>query len=252
MSRLGQDNIIVATVESIDDPTFSGRIKARVKGFHDNMTTAQLPWCTYGGSSVASASGGGSISIPKVGQTIRVRFKDEKNTSMEWYGISTLDKNLINEIKSDYAGSQVLLYDSSNDLSIKYQNGTGLVLYYKGSYIQITPDNTITIHYGKGATGTQIQLSDGRVDIQAQNQINITSGKSINLEADTITLDAKSALQLRGDKSGETAVNGIQLITALLTLANQIDQKVPQTAGQATSYINAIKEGLLNQQIQLI
>ena len=171
---------------------------------------------------------------------------------MEWYGISTLDKNLINEIKSDYAGSQVLLYDSSNDLSIKYQNGTGLVLYYKGSYIQITPDNTITIHYGKGATGTQIQLSDGRVDIQAQNQINITSGKSINLEADTITLDAKSALQLRGDKSGETAVNGIQLITALLTLANQIDQKVPQTAGQATSYINAIKEGLLNQQIQLI
>ena len=49
MSRLGQDNIIVATVESIDDPTFSGRIKARVKGFHDNMTTAQLPWCTYGG-----------------------------------------------------------------------------------------------------------------------------------------------------------------------------------------------------------
>ena len=117
----------------------------------------------------------------------------------------------------------MLLYDSSNDLSIKYQNGTGLVLYYKGSYIQITPDNTITIHYGKGATGTQIQLSDGRVDVQAQNQINITSGKSINLEADTITLDAKSALQLRGDKSGETAVNGIQLITALLTLANQID-----------------------------
>ena len=207
--RIGQDEIIVGVVESIDDPTYSGRIKVRVKGFHDNLKTEELPWCTYAGSSNFSGTGGGSISIPRVGATVRVRFKDEKSTSMEWTGT-------------------------------------------KGSYIQITPDNNITIHYGEGATGTQIQLSNGRVDIQAQTQINITSGKAINIEADTITLNGNTAVQIKGDKAGECAINGVQLISALLQLAQGIDAKVPQTAGQETSYVNAVKEGLLNQSIQYI
>lgn len=250
--RIGQDEIIVGVVESIDDPTYSGRIKVRVKGFHDNLKTEELPWCTYAGSSNFSGTGGGSISIPRVGATVRVRFKDEKSTSMEWTGTGTLDKDLINEIKSDYAGSHVLLYDTASDISIKFQPGSGLVLYYKGSYIQITPDNNITIHYGEGATGTQIQLSNGRVDIQAQTQINITSGKAINIEADTITLNGITAVQIKGDKAGECAINGVQLISALLQLAQGIDAKVPQTAGQETSYVNAVKEGLLNQSIQYI
>ena len=250
--RAGQDEIIVGVVESIDDPTYSGRIKVRVKGFHDNLKTEELPWCTYAGSSNFSGTGGGSISIPRVGATVRVRFKDEKSTSMEWTGTGTLDKELINEIKSDYAGSHVLLYDTASDISIKFQPGSGLVLYYKGSYIQITPDNNITIHYGEGATGTQIQLSNGRVDIQAQTQINITSGKAINLEADTITLNGNTAVQIKGDKAGECAINGVQLISALLQLAQGIDAKVPQTAGQEVSYVNAVKEGLLNQSVQYI
>ena len=144
---------------------------------------------------------------------------------MEWTGTGTLDKELINEIKSDYAGSHVLLYDTASDISIKFQPGSGLVLYYKGSYIQITPDNNITIHYGEGATGTQIQLSNGRVDIQAQTQINITSGKAINLEADTITLNGNTAVQIKGDKAGECAINGVQLISALLQLAQGIAAK---------------------------
>ena len=45
-----------------------------------------------------------------------------------------------------------LLYDSEYDLSIKFQPGSGLAFYYKGSYMQMTPDNTITIHYGPDET----------------------------------------------------------------------------------------------------
>lgn len=37
-------------VESVDDPTYAGRVKVRIKGLHDNIETDQLPWCTYGGS----------------------------------------------------------------------------------------------------------------------------------------------------------------------------------------------------------
>ena len=171
-SKTGLDSIILGTVESIDDPTYSGRIKVRVPGLHDNIPTEQLPWCTFGGSPFFSGNGGGSLSVARVGQQVRVQFKSGEKTSMEWMANNQVDPDLINEIKDDYENAQVLIYDSAVDLSIKFQTGTGLILYYQGSFIQIMPDNTITIHYGLGATGTQIQLSKGRVDIQANEQIN--------------------------------------------------------------------------------
>ena len=68
----------------------------------------------------------------------------------------------------------------------------------------------------------------------------------------TITLNGNTAVQIKGDKAGECAINGVQLISALLQLAQGIDAKVPQTAGQEVSYVNAVKEGLLNQSIQYI
>lgn len=250
--KTGQDAILTGVVESIDDPTYSGRVKVRVKGFHDNIETDKLPWCTYGGSNINSAEGGGSISIARVGQRVRVKFKDEKKTSMEWYAVNTLDKSLIDEIKSDYAGSHILLYDSAVDLSIKFQPGSGLLLYYQGSFIQITPDNNITIHYGEGATGTQIQLSDKRIDIQAATQINLTTQGTINLEADSVSIKGKNGVNIKGDKPGQCAVNGVVLANALLKLAAAIDNKAPQTAGITQQVINSTKEALLNQNINYI
>jgi hypothetical protein len=221
-----QNKILTGVVESIDDPTFAGRIKVRVEGYHDNMSTEELPWCTYGGSNIFSGGGGGSISIPRVGSAVRVSFKDDNPTSMEWSGNNLIDKDLINEIQSDYAGSTVLMYDSRQDISIKFQPGSGLLLYFKGSHIQIMPDNTINIHYGEGNSGTQIQLSSGKIDIQAQNEINLTTSGNINLEADSITLNGDT-VQIKGDKPGECCANGISVVNALLKLATAIDAKVP-------------------------
>lgn len=248
----GLDSIILGTVESIDDPTYSGRIKVRVPGLHDNISTEELPWCTYGGSPFFSGNGGGSISIARVGQQVRVQFKSGEKTSMEWLANNQVDPDLINEIKDDYENAQVLLYDSAVDLSIKFQTGTGLILYYQGSFIQIMPDNTITIHYGLGATGTQIQLSKDRVDIQANKQINLTTSGTINLEADNIILNSKSSTQLKGDAAGEAAINGSALITLLTMIAGVIDSKVPAGPGMTASTVNSMKEAILNQHIQYI
>lgn len=247
-----RDNIVIATVVSIDDPTYSGRIKVRVPGFHDNISDEALPWCSFVGSNMFSGNGGGSISVARVGQQVRVKFNSDDPTSMEWYATGMLDRKLREELKNDYKNAHVLIYDSAIDLSIKYQTSTGLIIYYKGSYIQITPDNNITLHYGEGATGTQIQLSKDRVDIQAQNQINLTTPGTINLEADNIILNSKSSTQIKGDKAGEANVNGVALMSMLTILAGMIDTKVPVTGGIAAQLINSQKEAILNQHIQLI
>ena len=251
-SKTGLDSIILGTVESIDDPTYSGRIKVRVPGLHDNISTEELPWCSYGGSPIFSGNGGGSLSVARVGQQVRVQFKSGEKTSMEWIANNQLDPDLINEIKDDYENAHVLLYDSAVDLSIKFQTGTGLTIYYQGSFIQIMPDNTITIHYGLGATGTQIQLSKDRVDIQGNAQINLTTPGTINLEADNIILNGKSSVQIKGDTAGEAAINGTAIMTLLTMIAGVIHSKVPAGPGLTASTVNSMKEAVLNQHIQYI
>lgn len=245
-------NILTGEIVSIDDPTFSGRVKVRIPGVNDNIDIDNLPWCNFGGSAMFSGDGGGSISIPRVGAKVRVKFNKDDSNSMEWYAANRIDRNLAAELSVDYEGSHAVLYDSESDLSILYQNQTGLRIYYKGSFIQLSPDNNITLHYGEGNQGVQIQLSDGKVDIQGSTQINISSGNAVKVESDSIVIDGKTNVQIKGDTPGEVAVNGKVLYKTLLYMARMIDQKVPATGGVCANVVQATQPKLLNQSIQYL
>ena len=244
-----KDKVQTGVVESVDDPTFSGRIKVRVQGLHDNIAMESLPWCNYAGSTVYN-----QISIPKVGDHVRVKFAQDDVNSMEWYGFNTIDRELSWELANDYKDSHTLLYDYNEDLTIKYQTTSGLVLYYKGSYIQLQPDNTITIQMGPDQTsGVQIQLTDGKIYMSAPQQINIVSGNELNLSAKSITFDSLEGLKLAGDTANTCAVNGVELITLLQMLAQIIDMKLGySTAGIASAVVDGAKEKLLNQKMSYI
>lgn len=251
------DNLIMTQiqtgiVESVDDPNQAGRIKVRVQGQHDNMTTEQLSWSSPAGISTFSGNGGGSISIPRVGSHVRVKPVGNDPKELEYLGCIQPDPDMLNEIKDDYQGSTVLMYDSAVNASIRVQPNNGMILTFKGSRIQILPDNTIIIHYGEDSSATQIQLSQGKIDIQAQNQINLSTSGNINLEADNITLNAKSSVQLKGSMPGDCAVNGKQLVTLLSTLAAQIDTKNPMSFGLCQQLVNCTKNAILNEKINLI
>lgn len=243
--------VVTGEVVSIDDPTYSGRVKVRIQGINENVEVEQLPWCTYGGSAFFSGDGGGSISIPRVGTKVRVRFKKGDANSMEWYATNRIDRALAEELAQDYPGSHAILYDSASDLSILYTNTTGLRLYYKKSFIQISPDNNITIHYGNESSGVQIQLSDGKIDIQAPTQINITSDNTVKVEANTIILDGKNNVQIKGDTPGECAVNAKNLYKMLMGLAMVVDLKIPG-GHEASDLIQSSMQSIMNQQIQYI
>lgn len=254
MANNNLQGVLTGEVVSVDDPTFSGRIKVRIKGVNDAIEVENLPWCTFGGSSVFSGDGGGSISIPRVGTKVRVKFKKDDPNSMEWVGTNRIDRDLAAELAQDYEGSHAILYDSASDLSILYMNSTGLRIYYKGSFIQISPDNNITLHYGEGNQGVQIQLSEGKIDIQANSQINITSDNTVKVESNTIVLNGQQQVQIKGDDAnrGDCAVNGRELMKCLMTLARQIDLKIPASAGVASNIVTAARASILNEQIQYI
>lgn len=239
-------DVKLGIVESNQDPTCTGRLKVRIPGLNDNIPTESLPWCNYAGS----GSGSGQLSIPKVGQYVKLQLAQDNVNNIEWYAIAGINEQLSWELAADYEGSQSLLYDPDYDISLKFQPNSGLLLYYKGSYIQITPDNNITLLYKDNTSGVSIQLTDGKIYIQGSDQINISSGNEINLEAKTITINADSQLILKGDSPNNCAVNGKELITVLQQLALQIDSKLgASTTNTASATVSGAKERLLNQQI---
>ena len=170
---------------------------------------------------------------------------------MDWYATNRIDRALAEELAQYYEGSHAILYDSASDLSILYTNTTGLRLYYKKSFIQISPDNNITIHYGNESSGVQIQLSDGKIDIQAPQQINITSDNTVKVEAQSIILDGSNNVQIKGDTPGECAVNAKKLYQMLMSLAMIIDMKIPG-GHEASDIIQSSMQSIMNQQIQYI
>jgi len=244
----------IGTVVENRDVTYNARLKIRVPGYNDNIKVEELPWVSYASSSISSGDGGGSVSIPKIGQKVRVQFKADDPGSMEWTGLNRLDPKLREELSRDYQGAHCLLYDSSSDLSIMYQNATGLRIYYNKSFIQISPDGNITLHSGPETSGVNIQLSavDNKIDIQAPQQINLTTSGTLKLEANNIILDGKENVQIHGDNKGEIATNAKALYKLLISIARMVDTKIPASGGICANVVQTSQSAIMNQQIQFI
>lgn len=230
-----------------NDPTFSGRCKVRVPGVMDGMDDGAIPWAIPVTSSIFASSGGfGSLSVPKVGATVRVRFQNGEYLSPEYSAIQAMDPNLVSEIRDDYIGSHVLLYDSDSDIGIIFQPKMGIKIYYKGSFIQITPDNMITLQHS--GMDSIIQMHGKDITIVSRNSISISSSAEVTVSAGTVNVSGKTVNVGATDGNFQPAVLGNNLVSVLRDMMHQIDLKYPVSPG----YSNPLKlNGILSNTVSV-
>jgi len=224
-------------VEYVDDPTFSGRCKIRVFGIFDNLETENIPWFSPQSSLLFSSKAGfGSLSVPKVGSIVRVKFSNQDIYSGEYTNIQNIDPALIDEIKDDYQNTHVLMYDSEQDVLIIYQTMTGIKLWMKGSMIKIDADGSIQLKHMNNSN--IIELNDNKINIVTTGEsergsnlngiINIASGATVNVVAPTVNIDANSIAL--GKDANDKAVKGAQLVKVLQQIVTELNTKFPQGA----------------------
>ena len=212
-----------------DDPTFSGRCKVRVFGIFDTFEIEEMPWFTPQTSSVFSSDKGyGSISVPKVGTIVRVRFPFGNIYSGEYTNIQNIDPSLIDEIKDDYKDTHVLAYDSDHELLIIYQPMTGYKMWLGGSMILIDASGTVQIKHRNNSN--VIEVSDSAVNIISGSggEINIASSATVNLNAPTVNMNASSVVL--GENGSASGVKGEKLIGVLQQIVAELNTKFPQGA----------------------
>ena len=240
------DNDFLGIIENNIDPLFSGRAQIRVFRLMDNLNSKDLPWAVPINSTVFAGDGAGSISVPKIGTILRVQFNNGDLYSPEYTTIQNIDTALIEEIKRDYDGTHVLLYDPDEELNVIYQRNRGFQMFYRGSFIQISPDSMITIQHAK--QDSLIQLNGDKINIVTKNEISVAASAKISINADETIVSGNSITKV-GNAPYSPAVLGSILFPLLQTLASLIDQKAPFTPGVSAGFVAQAKNACLSKNV---
>jgi len=228
------------------DPLFSGRCQIMVYLLYDDIDPADIPWAVPINSTVFAGDGAGSLSVPKIGQILRVQFNNGDIYAPEYTTIQNIDTTLIDTIKNDYDGTHVLLYDPDEELSLIYQRALGIQLYFRGSFIQIAPDSMVTIQHANG--DSIIQLEGDKCNITTKNEVNIAAGARVELTADEVAVLGKTTTKV-GSSPYYSAVLAEPLFSLLTTMATALDAKMPATPGVNVAMVEQVKQAAMSKNV---
>lgn len=229
----------IGVVVNNQDSTFSGRAQVRVFGVMDSIIDAHCPWATPIDSTIFGADGSGSMSVPKLGQFVRIQFNNGDIHSPEIVGIQNLDTALIEEIKEDYEGTHVLLFDPLADLKIIYQPAAGLLVYLKESFFQITPDSMITLQHSD--SDSLIQMEGDVTRIVTKNEVEVVASAKVTVSADEVLIDGANTTKI-GPGPYMHAVLAEPMWALMTTLATAVDAKLPPTPGVNVGIVEVAKQ----------
>ena len=233
-----ESNGWMGIVVNSSDPTFSGRCQIRVFNLFNDIPNEHLPWAVPLNSTVFGTNGAGALSIPKIGQIVRVQFNTGDIYAPEYFAIQNVDTQLIESIKEDYDGTHVLLYDAEEEITIIFQRGSGLVIYHKGSTIQISPDTLITLSTSNNES--VIQMDGDITNISTRNEVNISAAGRAEVLADEVVINGTQATKI-GRPPYYKAVLAEPMFALLSTLATALDAKFPSTPGVNAGLVEAAK-----------
>lgn len=243
VDRQMRDNDWIGVITNNIDPLFSGRCQVRVFILMDTFDAKDLPWAVPVNSTIFSGNGAGSLSVPKIGQFVRVQFNNGDIYAPEYTTIQNIDSQLIEQIKDDYDGTHVLLYDPDEELNVIYQRGSGFKIFYKESFIQISPDSMITIQHANQES--LIQLEGDKCNIVTKNEVNISAAAKVEVTADEVRLAGNQTTKV-GPGPYYHSVLGETLMALLSTMATAIDSKFPSTPGVNAGLVETAKASILS------
>ena len=240
------DDDWIGIVTNNIDPLFSGRCQIRVFRLMDSIDAKELPWAVPINSTTFAGDGAGSLSVPKIGQIVRVQFNNGDVYAPEYTTIQNIDTELIEAIKEDYDGTHVLVFDPDEGLNIIYQRNLGIQIYYRESFFQIAPDSMITIQHAN--QDSLIQLEGDKCYITTKNEVNVAAGAKVDITADEVIANGSRTSKI-GPGPYYHAVQAEPLFSLLKTLATALDAKMPATPGVNAGLVEAMKPAITSNNV---
>lgn len=246
------DKQFLGIVEDPNDPRKEGRAKIRVVSIHDDLDVEDLPWAyPKQKSTVFGQDGrGGSLSVPKKGSIVAVRFDNGNPYSPEYYSLHEIAEDVREELGKDgeYLGSHIVLFDGDEELKIWFTISKGLTLQLKGSRINIARDKSINIEHDQSQSS--ITLQGGTINIHSNSRIEATAGSEIEMASNSIWLNG-NFVDLGHNPVKGPAVLGDKMYAVLIGMAAAVDGKFPPTPGAVSGIVEAAREAMLSKTVRV-
>ncbi len=252
----GSDNLttkFLGEVVDVTDPLREGRCKVRVFSIFDTLPTEDIPWAIQSQKPAffGQDAKAGSISIPKKGAIVNVRFNNGDLYSPEYEQVQEIGDDIKEELKKstayEYEGAHYILFDGDEQIKFWFNKGRGLTLEMKDSYLNIDQNSKIELYHKDGLSS--VELDGNVITVMSQSQVNVISN-SIKTSAQSVHIDGKTT-RVGSSKIVESAVMGDTLYAALYGLAAMIDAKMPSTPSAAQQYIANMRDDMLSETVSI-
>jgi len=252
----GSDNLttkFLGEVVDVTDPLREGRCKIKVFSIFDTLPVEDIPWAIQSQKPAffGQDAKAGSISIPKKGAIVNVRFNNGDLYSPEYEQVQEIGDDIKEELKKstdyEYEGAHYILFDGDEQIKFWFNKGKGLTLEMKDSYLNIDQNSKIELYHKDGLSS--VELDGNVITVMSQSQVNVVSN-SIKTSAQNVHIDGKTT-RIGSSNIVESAVMGDTLYAALFVLAAMIDAKMPSTPGAAQQYIQNIRDALLSETVAI-
>jgi hypothetical protein len=242
----------LGVVEDPNDPRKEGRAKIRVSSIYGDIPTDDLPWAYPSQKSTffGQDGRGGSLSVPKRGSIVTVKFNNGNHYSPEYYALHEIAEDVRTELgkEGEYLGSHVLLFDGDSELKIWFTISKGLTLKLRESSINIDPDQKITIAHNDG--NSFIEIDGATINIHGNSTINLSSNSAIQATSNDVWLNSNFVKVGHNPVQG-SAVLGENLYLVLKGMAAAIDAKSPPTPGSTVSLVESFRSIVLSNSVKI-
>ena len=235
------------------DPLREGRCKVKVFSLFDTLPVADIPWAVQSQKPAffGQDAKAGSISIPKKGAIVNVRFNNGDLYSPEYEQVQEIGDDIKEELKKssefEYEGAHYILFDGDEQIKFWFNKGRGLTLEMKDSYLNIDQNSKIELYHKDGLSS--VELDGNVITVMSQSQVNVISN-SVKTSAQTVHIDGKTT-RLGSSNVVESAVMGDSMFAALMGLAAMVDAKMPSTGAAAQALINNMKDQILSETVSI-
>lgn len=250
----GSDRLVtkyLGEVVDANDPLREGRCKVKVFSIFDTLPVEDIPWAVQSQKPAffGQDAKAGSISIPKKGAIVNVRFNNGDIYSPEYEQVQEIGDDIKEELQKssefEYEGAHYILFDGDEQIKLWFTKGRGLTFELKDSYLNIDQNSKIELYHKDGLSS--VELDGNVVTVMSQSQVNVISN-SIRTTAQNVHIDGKST-RVGASNVVESAMMGDSTFAALMGLAAMIDAKMPATPGAAQNFLNNMKDDMLSETV---
>ena len=202
----------IGNVVDNNDPKKLGRIKVRISVYSELKDDA-LPWASPLLASHGNSQDYGGLNVPEVGSQVRITFPSRDFTAPYYSGAELNETTRTTFFDDDYPNTYGYKDSVGNFVRINKERGTAQLQHSSTTNMQVAPDGSIKVGLAGGAyfifdNGNNFDMNIGTLDISgsADGSLNIDANNEVNISAGQVNIKGNVAID--GDLNLKNGVSG--------------------------------------------